>query len=658
MRTPGARPAVCSLEPSHAPAANSVLTRLLLILILVSIPITFAGCSGDNTSSSFENDNGIGGETAAAVGGMRLSLDDIFANVVPEIFDRTYEDFEVRGEEPVVTTKYTRFFYSIKGPKMWAYCNRNLADPCDCDCSEGIDPCLSPGSQTILREARQTVQLFVPNSIDFNDPPYMYIDKSGSHDGETESEKEVIAKLLARKGVVAAIFTEEDLFPVNGVPVLPISEQFGFPGPASFQRDGCKHWLRTRDPLNLTAEDLRIDDRYQNGQSYVLTGTFFRRLMADYFGNDPQAVAWADSVQILYAGGSKAAAGAYTAAGIDPRAVAVRTSGFLEFDTEHKAAAHRFETDWRECPENCPTDDTCSELYEGSHRWYRYTNWLRLNKDNLPSYWDTYRLRRNMPRYENLMFLEIAGTHDWINPLGSDEDFWQSVDGLVDGMIDPTEERWNYRLIRRINGDHGTSYTVGRTAGGKDVRGDQLLLFRALMHLSKGKALPRMEGAGIDTSGDPGVDPWTVSVRLSDLPAVHDPLVEEQYKIHLAFSDDRDFRRCTPPIRCRGDDEIPCIDNGICRDPFFDDNKDEEDKFIKIIGADADIVVDGEMRHLTFQPPVEVLAFSPDPPLVACIVEVRIDDSIPFNIKDDWVLHTDVMFANEDLYPPFACCPP
>ena len=618
-------------------------------LALLALGLFACSDSDSNVSSDIEN-------RPLTVAGGRLTLDDVFANVVPEIFDRTWEEFEVLGEEPNVLNRFTRFLYTFRGPKMWAYCNRDLADPCECDCTEGVDPCLQPGSQTILREARQTLQLWLPNNIDFSTPPWLYVDKAGSHDGEGIEEKATIAKLLAKKGVVAAIWTEEDIFPVDGSPTKTIAEQFGFPGPATFQRDGCKHWLRTRDPLNLTAEDLRIDDRYHNAQSYVLCGTFFRRLIDQYFGGDPEANQWADSVQILYAGGSKAAGGAYTAAGIDPWAGAVRTSGFLEFDTEAAAAAHRFETDWRECPENCPTDDTCTPLYDGSHRWYRYTNWLRRNKDNLPSYWDTYRLGRNMARYRHIFFLEIAGTHDWINPLGSDRAFWDRVDGLTDGLVDPAEDRWDFRLARRINGDHGTTYTVGRTSGGKDVRADQLLLFRGMLHLAKGKDFPRIESAGIDVSGDPATELWTLRVRVTDRPAEHDPLVEEQYKIHIAFSNDRDFRRCEPPIHCRNDDVIPCSQNGVCRDPDWDDNLPEEDYFVKI--RDMDVVVDGEFRELIFTPPAEALAFPDEPPLVAAIVEVRIDDSIPYNIKDDWVLHTDVQYANEEHHPPYECCPP
>jgi len=619
----------------------------LLLLAVTLATLGSTGCGSDH--ASFRS------SPEASPGGQRLTLDDIFANVIPEIFDRTWEEFEVGGVPPEVDSRFTRFFHSFRGGKMWAYCNRNLPDPCECDCTEGVDPCLDPASQTILREGRQTMQLFLPHVTDFSEPPYMYVDKGGSHDGEAIQGKIRVAKVLARRGVVAAIWTEEDLFPFGDDEPLPrIAEQFGFNGPARFQREGCKHWLRTRDPLNLTAADLRIDDRYHNAQSYVLCVTFFRRLVEEHFAGDPEAIAWADSVRVLYAGGSKAAGGALSAAGIDPRAVALRTSGFLEFDTGPRAAAHRFETDWRECPLDCPEDDTCTPQLDEQHAWYRYTNWLRRNQDNLPSYWDTYRMGRNRSRYEHLLLLEIAGTHDWINPLGSDEAFWASVDGLVDGVPDPAEERWNFRLVRRINGDHGTSQTVGRTGGGRDVRGDQLLLFRALMHFARGKALPRIEGASLDVSGDPAIDPWTVRVRVTDLPSDHDPLVEEQFKLYVAVSDDRDFRRCTPPIRCR-EEGVPCTENGVCRDPDWDDNVEEEDKFLKIAPADITVTVDGELRDLVFDPPAEVLAF-PEP-LVAVIAEVRIDDRVPFNIKDDWVLHTEVMFANEELYPPYSCCP-
>ncbi len=585
--------------------------------------------------------------------GTSVNLDTVFANVLPEILTRSLEEFDANGEAPIVGGKFTRFYQSFRGATFWGYCNPDLADPCDCDCSDGVDPCFAT-VPPIQREARQTMEFFVPNDVDFSSTPYLYVDKAGAHDGEGYEEKALLSRVLARKGIPSAIWIEDDIYPPSGqLPTPPIHDQFGYAGTASMQH-AAKRWMRTRDPMTLTDETFRFDDRYPNAQGYMLCVTFFQEYLADYYNQDPGALAWLSNVKAVYSGGSKAGGGAISAGGVDPRCVGLRLSGFKEFDTRPVTSGPgRYEADMRECPDFCPEDDPCSDSPADEHKWARWARWSYLNRDHHPSFYDVYRVCRDRSRYEHLLLLEIGGTHDWINPMGAHAAFYPDVDGMVGGLPDASENRWDYRVLRRINRDHGTFYVVGRTNGGKDVRGDQLLVFQALRHLAKGRALPRIDGAGLDVSADPSVGPWSVRVRIDDTRAEHDPLVHEKYKIHIAFSDDRDFRRCTDPIVCRDSETTPCSQNGICRDPEWDDNKPEEDFYIKI--TDPQVTVDGEFRTLTFDPPAEALAFVD--PLVSVIVEVRIGGPVPFHIADDTVISTDCQFGNLELYPPHVCCP-
>jgi len=581
-----------------------------------------------------------------------LSLHDVFAadGILDAALHRTLGEFEVTGPDPVVGTKTTYFIRSCRGAKFWGYCNPALADPCDCEC-DAAHPCVDPEAPPVLRESRLTVEIWLPNAIDFAEAPVLLVDKVGDRSSDGYAEKAFFAKTIAKKGMPAVLVAEEDLFPVGSVPVPPIDAQLGYAGPALLQQ-AAKVWMLRRDSPNLTVESARFDDRFLNAQIYMLATTFFQRTVADWFGNDPAAVAWVESVQAVYAGGSKGGGGAISAAAVDPRAVAVRTSNFLDHDDSDSCGQHRYLTDWRECPEVCPEFDPC-DLPAGTHRWAPFSNWSWRHRDDHPSYFDVYHAARDRDPYRDLLFVEMAGTHDWINPLGSHTAFWDGVDGMVDGVPSETEERWNFRLVRRINCDHGVPYIVGTLGGGREVPADDLLLFQTMRHLAKAKPLPRIEIARLDATGDPTVDPWIARVRITETRPGHDPALHEAFTIHVALSDDRDFRRCTDPIVCRPE-EVPCSENGVCRDPDWDDNREEEDKFLTL--EPVDVVADGEFRDLVFLPPPEAQTFEA-PALMAVIVEVRLEGGLLAKIHDDWILSTEVVFANTEAYPPYECCP-
>lgn len=593
---------------------------------------------------------------ADAAAGPSITIDDVFAadGVLVDILTRDYANFDVTGPGANVAAKFTYIDHGIRGPIFFGYCNPDLSDPCECHCTEGVDPCTTPGQPPISYRARLTVELWIPNNINFAGTPVLYVDKVEARTGQGYQEKALLAKTLAKKGIPAALWSEIDHYPVGGgSPAVSVHEYFGYPGPATFQRAALR-WLRTRDPLNLTPEDLRFDDRYLTSQGYLLTTTFFQRKVVEFFGGDPDAQAWVDRVESVYAGGSKTGGGAISAAGIDPRCVGTRISNFMSMDASDDCAPSRYDRDWRECPVNCPTDDPCTDVPSGEHRWVRHSTWAWGNRDNHPSYMDVYRPDNNRARYEQLFYVEIGGTHDWINPLGSHTRFWDSVDGMTGGLVDPLEDQWDYRLVRRMNRDHGVSTIVGQTSGGLDVRADQLMVWGTLRHLAKNKAMPRIDTSMVDVSGNPATEPWSVRIRVSETRAGHDPALHEQFKIWVALSDDRDFRRCTPPILCMNIDSQPCEANGVCRDPSWDDNKPQEDYFVEI--APSSVTVDGEFRDILFAPPAEALAISN--PIAAVIVEGFFEGGIVGKIQDDWILWTDVHFENEEMYPPYACCPP
>lgn len=593
-------------------------------------------------------------EAGPGTDGAPITLIDVFSEdgVLTDMLTRSYADFEVTGPAPRVLSKFTYFDAGIKGPVFFGYCNPDLTDPCDCHCTDGVDPCTTPGDSPIMYRARQTIEMWIPNNPNFAGTPVLYVDKGTNRDGEAYQEKVLLARTLAKKGIPAALWSEEDLYPVGAEPAKEIHEFFGYPGPAQFQRAALR-WMHTRDPMNLTVQDFRFDDRYHNCQSFVLTTTFFQEAIKDFFPGNQAASDWADRVESVYAGGSKTGGGAVTATGVDPRCIGNRISNFQSYDGTDGCAAARYETDWRECPANCPNDDPCTPVPSTEHKWTRHSVWVWNNRNNSPSYFDIYRPDFNPALYEDKLLIDIAGTHDWINTLGGHQNFWSRHDGMIGGLPDPGEDEWDFRTIRRINHDHGTPTIVGTLGGGTEVRADQLMVWGMLRHLAKNKALPRMEIVEADTAGTPGVDPWTARVRVRETRAGHDPLVHESFKVHVALSDDRDFRRCTPPIQCRGIEETPCELNGVCRDAPWDDNKAEEDFFIEIVPTS--VTVDGEFRDLVFDPPAEALAV-PNP-ITAVIVEAFFEGGIISKLQDDWVLWTDVLFNNVASYPPHDCCP-
>ena len=591
------------------------------------------------------------GSVAGAANGPNLNLDDVFAadGILAEVLGgRTFAEYEPLGPPPFEGQNFTYFDRSFWGPKFWGFCNPDLIDPCDCDCTLGVDPCDTPGDNPIMKQARITYEAWIPSSIDFESPPVLLVWKVGARTTPEYVEKTLVAKNVAKKGGFVTLWDEVDMYPVGAEPVPKISVQYGYAGPASFQRAALK-WMHDSDPTSLTAEELRWDDRYENAQSNMHCTSFFQKMILDYFDNDPAVADWLDTIQVVYAGGSKTGGGAITASGVDPRAIAMRADSFQDLDGSVTSGTRRYSTDWMECPVVCPVDDPCSAVPVDAHRWTRHAAWAWEYRNETPSYIDIYRVERDPTRYEHLLFLETVGSHDWINPIGSEVQFWSDRDGLTGG-VPSAEEWWNFRILRRPNQDHGLGYPIG-FQGNFEVKANILMTWSMMLHLIRGKALPRMEsGDMLDVSGDPATEPWTVRVRLTGTQATHDPLTDESFKIHVAFSDDRDFRRCSDPIQCRTG---PCDESPTCREGALDDNKEEEDKFIAIL--DPTVVIDGEFRDLIFDAPAEALVFTD--PLTAVIVEAKIEGGMINKLHDDWVMTTEVIFANTELYAPHDCCP-
>jgi hypothetical protein len=135
------------------------------------------------------------------------------------------------------------------------------------------------------------------------------------------------------------------------------------------------------------------------------------------------------------------------------------------------------------------------------------------------------------------------------------------------------------------------------------------------------------------SQGDPL---WTAEIEVDS--GATSLEYEEQYRIWVAMSDDRDFRRNSDPID--RSPSTPCIDS----DP--NDAGDVEDVFFPVNPTTA--TRDGDLRILTFQPPGVYSMF--DDPLVAVIVEVVFPGPEPEETLDDLLVTTWTEFLNEDRY--------
>lgn len=476
-----------------------------------------------------------------------------------------------------------------------------------------------------------TLELYTPTVIDFQnfDTSWLVTHKIAAPPTEPPFSgaltlMRLIFKRLARRGISCALWYEEDRYPKdeqNPVPTLPV--QFGLQTEANLLQAGLT-WMLSRDvdTTPLTLQDLRFHFRFGLAQGPILATTFFQAYMEDLHG--PQSEEWLDNLKVMHSGGSKTAGGVITAAGVDSRVKVVRMAGNQGLDAKQFGASPRHVSDWQECP---PTSQ---------HRNATFVQWAYAHRFDNPSYYDSYIPGMRVENYSHLLITDLIGSHDFFSPIGSHTEFFREFDGLdQNGDIDNSECRMDYRLVRRPNIGHGKKYVIAKAGNCLEVGVTDVLLWRTIKHVVEFADLPRMEMSRINTSQPT----WTARVRVN---GAH-PIEREEYKIHVAMSDDRDFRRCGPEILGDG----PCLD-GL----WGDDNKTEEDIFYTIIPTT--VTLDGEFRDLTFTPPTELQAFS-SPPLIAMFVELFIEGNNPSQRGDDLWITTDAFFSNEELYPLETC---
>jgi hypothetical protein len=548
--------------------------------------------------------------------GPALTMDDVYADVIDDIMNRTLTEFEPMGPAPAFQARFTKIEKTGYGNIFEFY--HSSVDPND------------PNAQTMVVESRSTVEIYVPATIDFNDlsTAWMMVWSTPVHiPGEPEPDdvrrRRIFARKAAERGMTVCLWSEHDRYPVvPGQPTEDVPHQLGSTEGRLVQ-DGFDLMMR-KDPsvTPLVLEDFkRLWRHYGISLGFMYATTLAQRVMSDTYG--PQADNWIDSMKVVLGGGSKGVGGVVAAAGIDPRVGAVRYSGSRELQTDETASQHRYETDWGECP-------------GGAHRRADFAKWAYENRDNSPSYYDIFIAGHDPDRYQDKLWLDVIGTHDWSTPLGSHTKWWEERDGLIGGVVDPGEFQWNWRTINRWNVNHGVSYTVG-TKGNFDVYATDLLLWRLLRHLILGESLARVDMVSLDVTGTTS---WSTRVRVTESSALSEDLV-----VWVMLSDDRDTRRCDSP-------PIATVQGGNCIDSSIDDNKPEEDFFIPII-PDS-VVVDGEFRDIVFTPPAQLAAFGPDPQVVAS-VELFARGPNANSIVDDTVVHTRIIIKNAELYPEQSC---
>ncbi len=548
-----------------------------------------------------------------------VDLDDVFEPDLSTWLSMSLLDFCPEGPAPVFNANFTKIERTGHGCTFEAY-------------HSSVDPFTDPNAPTTLVSSRTTVELYMPADIDFTDTVnnWILVWKTPRHlDGEPEPEgtrkRRIFARKASEKGIPVCLWFDHDRYPKGGgaetdsVPVQLGSSE------GALARDGFA-WMMRKDPAVTPLEKsdfTRLWRHYGIGQQHIVATTFCLQLVVETYGAPAQP--WVDSIKTMVADGSKGVAGVTAASGVDPRIKAVRFSGVQEFNGDDTGAARRYETDWGECA-------------GGQHLRAAFGEWSYENRFESPSYFDIHVASFDPDRYCDKLWLDVIATHDWSTPLASHASWWDARDGLIGGVVDPLEKRWDFRLIRRPNANHGISYGVG-FRGNFAVEATDLLLWRTVRSLVLATELPRCEVVSVDVSNP---SEWSARIRVTNA----DLVPTEEFNAWVLLSDDRDTRRCDPPI--------VSVANGNCFDgvPGVDDNKEEEDKFLKI--PVNTVVVDGEFRDVTWTPPTELLAFTPDP-MIAVYIEFVARGPVGSQIIDDTWVHTEVTLKNASQYADQTC---
>ncbi|MEW6744417.1 MAG: hypothetical protein AB1486_16815 [Planctomycetota bacterium] len=568
------------------------------------------------------------------------SLDDVFTcdGILTDLLHRPLDQFDVQPppapDEPIAIEDdvlVIKLRYS--GMRFQGYDKR------DSSC---------------IREATSRIQVEIrcPLTIDFSSPPLLNVEKGDEENADLDSliVKRALAKLMAANGILSAIWFEVDEVNEDGTDIPDtIAQKLGYNGDGDIYAAHLD-WLKLLYDLSHgpRVQHMRLDFRFAYTQGYMLTTTFVQEYLKFYLpalGYDPATVApWLDSVRVVYSGGSKRGSAMAIIGGIDPRAVGVRMKGNEGLESGPKGSSGRYIFDWGYCPNSTHED----------HLWAPFATWKYLNESMpSPNYSDIYVPANDPDRYAHLLFLDIVGTHDWINPLGSHETFWRARDGLDDSGNPDGSEWWNFRTIRRPNRNHGVIYEVGHLPDQPDpgpVGAQDVVLWWALQNLKDPThPFPRME---IARAWIPPLTPtaWKVKVHI---PGFQLPDYTQEFHVWVALSDNRDFRRCdSPPILHHGPTE-PCheLDGGPGGDPYGE----IEDAFYRIT---PDSVTDnGDFRTLHFRRPSQYTQFL-GPPLAALIVEYSLWGPDLDSPWDDLVLFTEVTYLNEANYPLASDCVP
>jgi len=534
----------------------------------------------------------------------------------------------------------------VRGARFFGFCNTDPPEGYRCDATDcrGREaslgsPCDDRTAVARCKESRMTLEIYTASALAGRvqapgaEPPLLVLRTSlaqGAPTARDPGSPRALAVSLARQGIPVVLFDEVDRLPAGGTAVPPLFQQFGFASPAELRLAGMR-WMMLRGEA-LAVEDLRFDPRFAHAQEYLLATTFFQSLLRE--AGESEFGPWLSRLRVCYAadtvhetGASGADAGCVTAGGIDPRAAAVLVGGTGGLTDGPDSAYHRFESDWSLCGSrtvNCSDPRGLEEVGP----WGEFSSWAWRTRDDVVSYFDAYHPARDPSRYEDLWFLEVVATHNGHVPLGS----------LASNGFD-------VRRVVRINRDRSVPWPAGEERG-RPVSASELLLRHALDRLRAGGALPPVDLVRADTTSSRR---WRVQLRVGD----DDRGATESLTLHVAFSDDRDFRRCAAPIVCAADGST-CEDHFRCADDDRDDNKDEEDRFISVPIDPSDLVRSGDLREIAFVPPRELHAFA-RPPIVAVVAEVRFAGPDPESVLDDYVLFTDVMFVGADRYPAFEC---
>ena len=491
-----------------------------------------------------------------------FTLDDLFTNP-KDLFNRSWTAFNPRPVPmPVPCSNFD-------------CCGDNVTDCSECagfDCTTGqpihyrrfiVTGATYTGQQkntgaSVTLTTNLIVDFYIPDPFDTADdeqPVLVFRDPSA------ERSLRSIATNLSLAGIPVVLFREEPDeigTDCSHLQANTLATKLGYAGEGDLLRESSQ-WIISQYKTNggvWKKSILRKDYRYALAQMHILSFTALK----SYLTSSPPPLGVpidGDRLRVVYGGSSKHGSAALSAAGADSRALGLYIDGSSIMDAGDTGILARYRTDWRYCPYP-PFPDM------RKHPNADFAAFVLQTRNDRNSYAKIYMPSHLAPgdtRYQDLLILDVIGTHDHINPLASNMDFWRDHDGLG-AAKNCTKKRWNFRLLRRINQDHGTKYLTPYGLNVADCSGAmpyplparEPLLTQALKYLDDPALveLPRIDlvdgnFTGTSTCRNAGRC-WCVKVRISQT-ALRDastPGTSEDridFKLHLMFGDDRDFRR-------------------------------------------------------------------------------------------------------------------